>query len=641
MTHHSIYSIVVVLSSATPSRYLMGDRRKPAENTLNGSAPGSPSDRKSDQAISENAIQARRLAGRLGDGGTAPSSNLMEKEGAALTVRLTAILWGILVLNRLSFYKLFHADQGMASEGPPVTVESFLLAQEEESKESDSFYQEIAIFSQHFLDQVSMAEKLELTLKKLDPEVEELKIRLETATGAGRDAINDTYEEVVQQLSLERSISRELSHQLREISHGNGQLLQQIEYAGLAQAKSLRLLQSLLDEFIGVCIVEEGSQLHPLFGAFHIKSNRFWDEMKLLPQAPVDKEARGDDSDEDGDQKEHSCDQKTNLKIIANQRKTREIEMKLEGLEEGLQSERAARELVETELRREIARLRRIVKDKDSVWSGCRLTITESMRTYVEHIETIGHGLLKEKVEKEKEIEELSQQVDGSRDLAQQLIRKVEWLKKEAAKEAANSVLTQLKKMKNENERLRKVVAKLGKNVEIKREESGRAKNENKVRVEEVILLRTENVNLKSSQAESSRKLVELERISAAFEARLEGRHFSVPLRSSDAGLLARHPGKLSKSSSSSRDPSLPFGGGRSKAGSAYSQDRPFDFDYGKSVVGGSFRVADSSADIHMESQTSSRPSQRFIQCLKCLARFPVSEMDEYDRHERKCYGFS
>eukprot|EP00118_Oscarella_pearsei_P008011 m.40319 g.40319 ORF g.40319 m.40319 type:complete len:212 (+) comp32945_c0_seq2:115-750(+) len=171
-------------------------------------------------------------------------------------------------------------------------------------------------------------------------------------------------------------------------------------------------------------------------------------------------------------------------------------------------------------MHREIAQLRRKAADKGNFWADCSLKSTESMRVFVEHFETIGLELFNEKSLKEKEAAELSQEVEGSRHVFQQLRSEVDWLEKQGTVETAAAVEKKREHLQEEKEKLEDIVEKLRESHQKTHEEVEGIMQQSGLKTEEVSQLKSENVKLKLVFEERVKKLEELERKIATYEAR-------------------------------------------------------------------------------------------------------------------------
>eukprot|EP00118_Oscarella_pearsei_P011974 m.84413 g.84413 ORF g.84413 m.84413 type:complete len:594 (+) comp36409_c0_seq16:1041-2822(+) len=564
----------------------------------------------SSQMFSAVKISAARMNGHLGLGVGIQKSPPFWKERSSLTDRLTSILWSLVML-----YTHYFPDVLKTKVSAQTNESSTGVPDDEES---------------HFL------------YKKKDEEISEVKKLLETPT-----AIDDETDDTWQRICLERNVSEELTREIKGLSTENSHMMQQMDFVKHAHAKSLRLLRAFLDDFIELCfrvlLTKTGSLLHQFFGDFKNKFGHFWGNHL----SAVDVDTNDDTLDNEDDEQNDAASDRTEVNgdIIKNLRKTKEIKLKLKQLEEELPKEKAIREIVETDKRKKIGHLQQSAKEQKGLWSDSSHWVAESVRVFVEHLETVGLEILTKKVQNEEQIEELRQTVGGYRKMMQKLVGEVDWLRKQASKEATAAIEKKREKLKDENESLVETVTKLEKTLRKTEEARERAKEEYTLKAEEVGQLASENTTLKSAQNE--RKIWEFERKVATYKAQLKKEQsFSMAMHSPpNAGLVQRNPGRLS-ASFQKNDPmtqSLPYKGTGSEAMStsfsAYGRDRPSDSGVGQSLAGRNGRIGNSSLAGPMGSQKAARPSQQLMQCLKCSIQFLVSETEDYERHIRQCYG--
>eukprot|EP00118_Oscarella_pearsei_P013018 m.99992 g.99992 ORF g.99992 m.99992 type:complete len:525 (+) comp37078_c0_seq9:1719-3293(+) len=497
-----------------------------------------------------------------------PTLELLQEEDVVSKDRLMSILWVMSVFTR------HVSPRRQECEAKRLITRHKSIDAPTEGREMDFLRQGTAECKRRLSDQASVAGTLKNVFKKKDLAFDELKQKLETVADDVNDG--DQSEDPKRKLNLEKLISEELSRHLDQFRAENSRLNRLLEFYKQTHDRSLGRLQSFFDNFIALCfclpLARVGSRLHQLLKDFQTEIDQVWRNMKLRLLRGVE-----DDSDKEEEKETVGDWEDSKRKIITNTRKTQEVKLKIKESRKDLKKEHVEREQVALSMRSEITRLQRKIKDKEIIWANSSLTSARSIRVFVDYLETTCRTLFNKNFQMEKNITEIECQRKSLKERAEKLLDKIDWLRKQATKEAAVELKNQIRALKAENERMKELV--------------------------------------KNLEKRSKRNVEDLNTVNK------QERRYSMPLR-----LTPRTPGGPRSSLTNYFTP------GEKQPSDSYDKKRLA----GRSWI---WRDGKSSAASQkmMLNQTTTLPRQ-FIKCLKCSVEFPVSEIDDYKEHVGQCY---
>ncbi|XP_065835130.1 putative leucine-rich repeat-containing protein DDB_G0290503 [Oscarella lobularis] len=497
--------------------------------------------------------------------------------------------------------------------------------------EIDAFYMELSRLSRLSEAERKRGDKLEFKLKQKEVIINELMTPVKDATDI----------EMLKQLELERIITRDLTQRIEEITAERDQVEQQFKLLKHGMMNSMTLFRTLLNEFVAVCLqlpcAAKGSQLYRGFEEFQTKTDELITEMKVAVQSAL-YVARNDETtkdlvsedEEDFDieninektakeilvrykRKKGNAAKATNKKIIDNLRRVREMSLKVKSTEEKLAHVLAEKQMEKDDRLQEIARLRRALKERDSLWEDSHTKVAESMRIFVEQLQTTIEELYNEKEQMERQIAELTEKHTELQQGNQSLTAEVSRLESEASNEARRAVKEQLEELTNRNEELKTLNSKLTRAAKAGREGES----------EENATLRKK---LEALQKDWEAKTIENSKLRQE-NATMKAAQRKSPQEFRPSQHLTQRSGNSSLHELMAQ--SLPYGIG---SGSLLN-----DGATGTSLPGLGREFPQGGGP---RSVASTRQSQgQLMQCLKCSERFPVAEVEDYERHVRKCYN--
>ena len=329
------------------------------------------------------------------------------------------------------------------------------------------------------------------------------------------------------------------------------------------------------------------------------------------------------------------------------------MSLKVKSTEEKLAHVLAEKQMEKDDRLQEIARLRRALKERDSLWEDSHTKVAESMRIFVEQLQTTIEELYNEKEQMERQIAELTEKHTELQQGNQSLTAEVSRLESEASNEARRAVKEQLEELTNRNEELKTLNSKLTRAAKAGREGES----------EENATLRKKLEALQKDVSDSLivpayMKFRDLNDTSMQWEAktiensklRQENATMKAAQRKSPQVYRPNHMSLLNSSRVGVQEfrPSqhLTQRSGNSSLHELMAQSLPYGIGSGSLLNDGA--TGTSLPGLGREfpqgggprSVASTRQSQgQLMQCLKCSERFPVAEVEDYERHVRKCYN--